>query len=157
MSLPALATLSDFEDRYGRMLEADETMRVSVLLDDVSALVRDVAGVDWLNDDDDELEDVPGTIVAVVCEVVRRGFDNPAGLAGETIGDYSWRAGKVNYGVYLTTEERRTVRRAAGRLSVGTVGLEGILPIMPSDPRLLNYMNEDGIVVVNGPELDDDE
>ena len=77
--MAALAELSDFEVRYGRELDGDEVARALALLDDASALIRDVAG--------DDFATVPATVLFVVCEVVRRAFDNPAGLQGETIGD----------------------------------------------------------------------
>ena len=143
-----LATLSDFQARYERTLtDVDEMMRVNVLLADASALVCDVA--------DDVFTTVPATVVAVVCEVVRRAFDNPTGLQGETIGDYTWRGEKASGGIYLTAQERRTVRRAAGKVGVSTLDLTGDLPIYPSDSRMWAYTNEEGVLIVNAPEPED--
>jgi hypothetical protein len=145
-----LATLSDFQSRYERTLtDVDEMSRVRVLITDASALVCDVA--------DSVFATVPATVVAVVCEVVRRAFDNPTGLQGETIGDYTWRGGKatVDGGIYLTAQERRTVRRAAGKVGVSTLTLTGDLPIYPSDSRLWAYTNEEGVLIVNAPEPED--
>jgi len=60
---------------------------------------------------------------------VLRAYDNPSGLAGETIGDYSWRgASAAGSGLYFTPAEERIMRRAAGKLSVWTLELQGMLP-----------------------------
>lgn len=111
-----IISLKDFEDRYHGPV--DDPARVTLLLDDASALVREAAG--------DDFEDgVPAAVVPVVVEAVRRAVDNPAGLDSETIGGYTWRAERSRTGVYLTDAERRTVRRAANRLGVGSLHLEG--------------------------------
>ena len=150
--MAALATLPDFEVRYGRELDGDEVARALALLDDASALIRDVAG--------DDFDTVPATVLFVVCEVVRRAFDNPAGLQGETIGDYSWRTGytgvsrSASSGVYLTDEEKSIVRRAAGTLSVVTLTMTSALPLPALAPEVAPYLNDQGVVVVNFAETD---
>ena len=132
-----------------------EITRVGALLTDASALIIDVADMTtaWTE------ATLPGTVLSVLCEVVRRAFDNPAGLQSETIGDYTWR-GKPSgesSSVYLTTDERRTVRRAAGRLGIGTVTLSSDLPLAPVDSRLLypSLSNDDGYIIINAPEPTD--
>lgn len=118
--MTAYATLADFEDRYVGTLDADDMTRVETLLADASALVEEVAG--------GAITSPPATLVPLVCEVARRAFDNPAGLRGETIGDYTWRVGESGSGVYLTANERRTVRRAAGVLGVGSLTMSSDFP-----------------------------
>jgi hypothetical protein len=145
-----LATREEFEVRYGRQLRDPEDFnRVEALLADASALVRDVAG--------DDFDTVPAIIVSVVCEVVRRAFDNPAGYQSETLGDYTWRGGAAtNSGLYLTAEEKRTVRRAAGTLSVSSLTVTNYLPLPALDPYLTGYLGTEGdltgVVIVNLPE-----
>lgn len=139
MSIPALATLQQFQTRYESGVGVADEGRIEALLDDASALVRDIIAPEDYVDDADELEAVPGAIIAVVCEAARRAFDNPAGLEGETTGNWTWRGStKTESGVYLTRQEKRTVRRAAGKLGVGTVTLEGFAPIPTVDDQLLD-------------------
>jgi len=146
--MTALAELADFEVRYGRELSGDEITRAEALLDDASALIRDEAG--------DDFDTVPATVLFVVCEVVRRAFDNPAGLQGENIGDYGWHGGAVPSGVYLTAEEKQIVHRAAGTLGgVVSLTLTSDLPLPALDPALASCVNDQGIVVINFAETDD--
>lgn len=126
-TLPPLASLGNFLTRYSGVVA---TARLSALLDDASALVRELAGSDYV-DDDGELEDVPAVLAVITIEIVRRAYDNPQALTGETVGNYSWRGARTNgSSLYLTADERRTVRRVAGKLCVGTVDLEGYLPVI---------------------------
>lgn len=149
--MAALATTVDFATRYGRYLETDEYGLVDALLTDASALVADVADLTtaWT------AATVPATVLTVVCAVVRRALDNPSGLQGESIGDYTWRGAKAGETstVYLTADEKRIVRRAAGRLAVGTVTLTSDLPCGPVDTRLYSTLtSEDGVTIINQAE-----
>jgi len=127
VSLPSLVTIGEFETRYGASI--DDAGRAQALLDDASALVREVAGFDYVNALTGELDGVPTGLVGVVCDVTRRAYDNPAGLESETIGDYTWRAGTFRgAGAYLTDDERRRVKRAAGKMSVTSVSLTKYMP-----------------------------
>jgi hypothetical protein len=145
--MAALADLADFEARYERDLSDDEEGRIAVLLEDASAIVRDAA--------DDDFDVVPDTVVVVVCEMVRRAFDNPAGVQSETVGNWSWRLGSAQPGLYLTPQERSMVRRAAGKLSVSAASLTNDLPLGPQDLRYYGYTNDEGVVIVNSPEPED--
>jgi hypothetical protein len=152
--MAALALYTDCQTRWGRLLTADEIMQVDALLTDASALVLDVADLttDWT------AATLPAAVLPVVCEVVRRAFDNPAGLQGETIGDYTWRGTKTDEtsSVYLTASEKRTIRRATGRLAVGTVTLSVDTPFGPIDSRLYSPLEvTDGVTVVNQAEPED--
>jgi len=146
--MAALTTIAQFEIRYGQNITGDDINRVSALIDDASAIVLDVADLttDWT------AATLPAVVLPVLCEVVRRAFDNPSGLSGETIGDYTWRGGAASSGVYLTTEEKRTVRRAASKLGVVSLDLSNDLPLTTLDPRYTSYANDEGVIIVNAAE-----
>lgn len=129
--LPALVSLEDFALRVGGIDAADED-RAQAALDDASALVRaDACGEDWV-DDDDELEDVPGVVTAIVIAVAIRAWRNPDGVRSETIGNYSVAYGDTSTAVFLTEGERRLIRRAAGCTGIGSIALEGDWTINPA-------------------------
>jgi len=135
VSLPSLATLTQLESRYDSSV--DNPGRAQALLDDASALVREVAGSDYV-DVDNALTGVPQRIISIVCEVTRRAYENPRGLQGETLGDYTWRAGYTGtkgsaaMGVYLTSAEQSAVRRAAGKFGASSVSLTKLMPYVPT-------------------------
>jgi hypothetical protein len=105
---------------------------VTAFLDDACALVTDITGT---TDEPYNSTTVPGAIVATVCNAVRRAYENPLGLGGETIGDYSWRvAAGSDSGVYFTPNEARIMRRSAGKSRVGSITLTTYLPAPASDP-----------------------
>jgi hypothetical protein len=194
MSLPAFATIPDFEDRYSGSVPAIDMARVEKLLEDASTFVREAAGMDWSGDEqvavsassnttsitcatdprDTDLWvgatieirtkatqavvatkvitemtstsiswawgdvsvttaesvylPIPAVIPIICVEAVRRAYDNPQGLVGETVGNYTWRGSGGNGAVYLTSAELRMVRRAAGKLGVGSLSLSHDLP-----------------------------
>jgi hypothetical protein len=123
MTLPALANIDTLEDRG---VVVDLT-RAQAALMDVSALIRREAGKTWV-DEDGDLEEVPDEVVAVLVEVIRRSVSNPTGATQVSLGDAS-----VSYGgtgrvgaLFLYPDEKRIIRRAAGRSAVGYVHAEGI-------------------------------
>jgi hypothetical protein len=129
--LPALVSLEDFALRVGGIDAADED-RAQAALDDASALVRaDACGEDWV-DDNDELEEVPGVITAIVIAVAVRAWRNPDGVRSETIGNYSVAYGDTSTAVFITEGERRLIRRAAGCTGIGSIALEGEWTLNPS-------------------------
>jgi hypothetical protein len=137
MTLPALATAQDLERRLGRVLEAPfEVSRVEALLDDVSALVRDEAGTDWV-DADGALVAVPASIRSVVLRSVERAIRNPDGFSAESDGDYSYQRTGVQDGAYLTDAERAIIRRAIGRTGLWTQ------PVTRGDAYLNTVWGED--------------
>lgn len=120
-----LVTHAELQQRPGfeNVTEDD----VSGLLEDASAEVRLVAEPEL---DDVESPDTPPMVRAVVVNMVRRGLTNPRGVAQETLGDYSYSAGGSGIAtLYMTRREKRLVRRAVGKLGVGTAQLEGDLPL----------------------------
>ena len=117
-------SFDEFSLRYENTIPAADEARVGALLDDACALASDITGATYAVGNE-----IPGMITATVCTAVRRAYENPLGLGGETIGDYSWRvSGDSDSGVYFTPNEARTMRRAAGKSSVGTLELQGMLP-----------------------------
>lgn len=136
----SLISLSAYGTRVGVVYDEDSPgateEQILAFLDDASALVNLIAfGTtedDYWTDYDASsppaTNDVPEAVVPVIVAMVRRGIENPRGLTGEQLGDYQWQAASATQtAIYATREERRIIRRAAGRLSVGTVQLEGDL------------------------------
>lgn len=123
MALPPLAPVSALETRLGLAagsLSGVDLARAGAALDDVSALVRDAAGKDWVDVDGVTIT-APAGAVTVTVQAALRSYRNPEGYAGESVGDYSWQLvqnGDFGVGVYLTPGEKAIVRRAA----LGTTG-----------------------------------
>ncbi|MBM3679151.1 MAG: hypothetical protein FJW96_14950 [Actinobacteria bacterium] len=121
--LPALASVSALEARLGVTLAGVDAERASAALDDASALIRAEAGTDWL-DDEGALTGVPPVVEQVALAVAYRTFRNPDAFTQTSLGDASVaydRSGQS--AVYLSREERRAVRRAAGATAVGAIEL----------------------------------
>lgn len=120
--MAALITFADLQARPG-FAHADQAQAES-LIGDVSALVQQIAGPAVL-----DAATLPPVLMPVIVSMVRRGLDNPLGVASEQTG--GWMA-SGRAGVYATRAERKVIRRAVGKLGVGTAGLEGNLPL-PND------------------------
>lgn len=130
----SFVSLDDFQTRYENTIPAADEERVGALLDDACSLAADITGTAYAAVAG-VYPPVPGAITATVCTAVRRAYENPLGLGGETIGDYTWRmsarmstSGGSDSGMYFTPSEARIMRRAAGKSGVGTLELEGMLP-----------------------------
>jgi hypothetical protein len=116
----SLADVGALEVRLGRTFTGAEAARAIALLDDASALVRDVAGKDWIDPDTGALQPVPGSIKATVLRMVERAVRNPEGFSAESAGDYSYQRTGVQPGIYITEGEERAIRRALGRTGLWT-------------------------------------
>lgn len=126
MSLPALAPVSGLEVRLGLAvgsISGADLARAQAALVDVSAIVRQEAGMDWIDPDDPTAVITPDTVAAVVLQAVKRAYENPENLSQESLGgDYA--STKSLVGIYLTEDEKTIVRIAAdgGRKNItGTV------------------------------------
>lgn len=122
--LDALASLEQLEERMG-VIENEAAALAA--LGDASALVRAEAGLDW------EDTDPPDVVVVVVLAAAARGLRNPDGAQSEGIGTYNVAYGASTSlgGVWLTTNERRAIRRAvSGTGGIGSIELES--PWQPS-------------------------
>lgn len=130
MSLPAFASIDDLRDRGVTIATdvtstVDDETRAQAMLDDVSALIRSVAGKTWVTDDALDA-DLPAIVVTVCCAAARRAYENPKNIRSSNIDGYSdVIAGDVVGGVELTEDERKLVRDAA---SIGGT-LAGLWPL----------------------------
>jgi hypothetical protein len=118
MTLKALAEVSALELRLGLeigSLQGADLARANASLEDASSLVRAEAGKPWL---DGNTVTAPAQVVTIVIKAALREYKNPDGFSSEQIGDYSYRTDNVG-GVYLTEDERRIVRMAAGTGGAG--------------------------------------
>lgn len=149
----SFVTIDEFSLRYENTVPAGDVARVEALLEDACDLAADIIGKTYPEGSGSE---VPGIITGTVCAAVRRAYENPTGLAGETIGDYSWRGVAAGgAGIYFTEAEQRIMRRAAGRSLAGSIQLETnladaltadadlYLPVEDSDEPVLYFDRED--------------
>lgn len=125
MTLPSLATVDDLATRLPGGIAAADEDRAQLVLDDVSTLIRAEVETDWV-DDAGALSGVPDVVVTVCLAAARRAWTNPNGVLSETIGSYSYRLpdAAVAPGVFLTDEEKRLIRRAAGTVDAGVSSVE---------------------------------
>lgn len=122
--LPLLASVDQLEARMSERLETTDMIRAEALLEDASALIRQEAGEDWV-DDNGELAEVPDIIVTVTVAVARRALTNPDQLQSESISSDAYSYTRTNSSdVYLKAAERKAIRRAVGRSSAGSVEFE---------------------------------
>lgn len=125
MSLPAFATL----DQLAARVTVDDEDRAQAALDDASVEIRSIAGVSFTTDGEPDFTGYPAwaedALVKVCCSAAARALANPEGLTqqAEMIGSYSHTNAFANASpdVYLTANEKRLVRRAAGRTGLGTI------------------------------------
>jgi hypothetical protein len=115
-----LASVADLEARLGRVFLGAEVPRAVALLDDASALARDVAGITWIDPVTDELLTVPGSVRWAVLRAAERAVRNPEGFSSESAGDYSYQRTGVQPGVYLTEGEERAIRKSRGKTGLWT-------------------------------------
>ena len=120
--LPPLATVTALGLRLGVTLAGADAERAAAVMDDASALIRGEAGTDWV-DGAGDLANVPPIVEAVALAVAYRAFRNPDGVSQTSLGDASvaYDRGSGQAAVYLTRDERRSIRRAAGTTAVGAI------------------------------------
>lgn len=121
MSLPAFAQVSDLRLRGVRIVGADDEARARAVLDDVSALIRNVAGEDWLDSSGEAIDPLtPPIVIAIACQAARRAYENPSNLRQSAIEGYSETAASdPPGGLGLTDEEKQQIRAAAGTSTGG--------------------------------------
>ena len=121
MGLPAFAEIDDLRDRGVLIAEgdssggSDDETRAQAALDDVSTLIRQIAGKTWTNDAGDTLDtDLPPIVFTVCCAAARRAYENPKNVRSELIDGYQdTLAGDTVGGVELTADERKLIEDAA--------------------------------------------
>ena len=116
-----LVNVVELDARTPGGIPSDEHIRAQYIIDDVSALVTDL--VDDVTADAWESDGAPGSVVAVVCAAAGRALVNPHQHSSVTEGNFTWRADNTS-GVWLTNDEKATVRRAAGIKGWASVELE---------------------------------
>ena len=135
-------TIEDFQVRYENSVPYGDNTRLQALLDDACDMAADIIDTEYADG-----VDVPGGVIACVCAAVRRAYENPTGIQGETIGDYSWRAASVGSGgVYFTEDEKRILRRAVGKSSGGYIELEGHLPATVSTAQYVDTTDGESVL-----------
>lgn len=132
MSLPPLANSQDIVARAPELMATIDFQQAEALLEDASAIVRAFADCEWVNDDRDELEDVPDGIPGITALMVIRALRVPEGVTQEQIGNYS-----VSYSpyasdrLYLTRTDKAFIRKvssgSSGAFSIDTYGAAGYL------------------------------
>ena len=132
--LPPLASLTNLGLRLGVTLTGTDAERGTAALDDASALIRAEAGTSWV-DDEGDLLDVPAIVESVTLAVAYRAFRNPDGVSQTSLGDasVSYDRASAQAAAYLTRDERRAVRRAAGTTAVGAIELASPWSMPASD------------------------
>lgn len=122
MGRPALASIDDLTALTGA-IATEDVPRASALLAMASEVVRAYAGTTWLNDDEDDIEDVPAQIPDVVASMVWRATANPLGIVQESAGPFSRSFGSdAAQRLYMTRQERAIVRAAVGVAAVQPMG-----------------------------------
>ena len=122
MALPSLITQTQFENRAGMAvstLTGVKLAQFTAFAEDASALIRDEAGLDFV-DEADQLA-VPAGILPVAFRVVHRAMENPLGHASQTDGTFTWRkeVGAGAAGVYLTDEDADDINAALAEPATG--------------------------------------
>lgn len=125
--LPAFASFQELAARTPGGIDDSDLERALAALDDASSLIRDEAGKSWVDTDGNLALPIGAdawradTLVRVCCSAARRSLDNPEGVTQESLGAYSVGVSNSSSDVYLTSGERRSVKRAAGKGSIGAV------------------------------------
>lgn len=120
--LPAFATVDDLELRLPQAISNVDRPRAQAALDDAASLIREAGGKDWVTDDDPPvLDDPPDILLTICCRAALRSFVNPEGVSQEAAGPFSRSIANASSDVYLTKNEVAQVRRAAGKVGLGTI------------------------------------
>jgi len=118
--LPPLADVADLEVRLDRTFTDAESPRIEALLDDVSTMVRLVAGKTWVDPLDATQVIAPDIVRMIVLRAAARYINNPGGFSAESAGDYSYQRNGLDErgGLFLTDEEIGWLKKVAGRLGL---------------------------------------
>lgn len=136
MSLPPVITREQFEARAGRTLSGAAVEQFEAFAEDASALIRQAAGSDFTNEQDDL--DAPAGILPVAFRVVQRAVENPLGHDSQTVGNFTWRK-ETRTGaaaIYLTDEDVGDIAAAMGRTGFVSVPYSSF-PLPGSKEQLL--------------------
>ncbi|QOP65137.1 head-tail adaptor Ad1 [Arthrobacter phage Phives] len=121
MPTPLPPPVSSLERRLGLpegSLEGEDLARAQEALDDAATLalaeVPATKAALWA-------ADAPKVVVLVVLKAARREFENPRGMASESLGEHTVGLTDTS-GVYLTAREIAQIKRAATGRAGGFVG-----------------------------------
>lgn len=118
MARPALATLDDL----ARLLTVTDEDLAEARLEQASELVRAYAGIDWLNEDESDVDGVPGAIPGLVASMVERATRNPDGVTSESAGPFARSFGSdAAARIYLTSADKLVIRHAATASPIGVI------------------------------------
>lgn len=146
--LPSFASVEELADRIPGGIENSDLARAVAALDDASSLIRDEAGKSWVTEEGDLALPTgvdawrADTLVRVCCSAARRSIENPEGVSQESLGGYSVTNSNASADVYLTSGERRSVKRAAGRESVWAMPLTRSIEDAPDVIDCVNASGE---------------
>jgi hypothetical protein len=121
---PSVATIEDFENRHGQLAES-EVPQVTTLLADASALILNELAEQpegWFGEE----RVVPAVAVAVCVQIAYRAWTNPDGIASEMLGEASrtYRGDNQADALWITENEKKLIRRAAGKARVTSIAVE---------------------------------
>jgi hypothetical protein len=144
--LPALATLEALGLRLGLSLVDDhgeplapDGLRALAALEDASALVRSIAGLDYVDAHEELILNIPDVITSIVLAAAYRAFVNPQGAVQSSVGDVSLTLsrGESAGSVFLTNAEIRAIRKSSGGSSISSIDMEtGFMPRSGRDELL---------------------
>lgn len=124
-TLPALASVADLDARLpAELSSAGDESRAQAALDDASALIRDEAGVTWV-DAMSVLLTVPDIVVTITLEVARRALNRSFTYGAEN-------EDSRDSGLFLKADEKR---RLAAYSVVGSSGIWSV----PTDVYGINW------------------
>lgn len=120
---PPLASIDQLAHRLGVETADLDGPRAGADLDDASALVRDEAGQSYLTTEGAlDSASIPAIVVAITLASARRAYENPSNVTQKSAQDVSMSyAARGDSAVYLTADECTRLRRAGGRMSIGTI------------------------------------
>lgn len=123
--MATLANITDFEARHGELSGDDKAIVEALLTDAASLIETELSGSEavWLTEDSD---DVPAAVKAVCVQIAYRAWANPDSVAREELGQVAqtFRGTDQADALWLTKNEAKMVRRAAGFSSVRSVQVE---------------------------------
>lgn len=126
--LPALASIEGLVRKLGITVDdlpPGEAERGEHLLEEASELIRDVAGMTWVDETTGTLTPVPRRIRMICIASAFRAFNNPEGLTQRSIGDssrsYDRSKREGGEAVYLTAAEEKSIQKEAGGVAGGLV------------------------------------
>lgn len=119
MSLPPFASIDDYEDRFGSVVDV---ARAEAAIDDASSDIRAYLDASFVTEDALDFSEArtwaADVFRKVACQVARRRLDNPDGIRRESIDGYETEFTNASADTYLTRSEKAQLNAATGRPSL---------------------------------------